>query len=141
MAKVTIDTPESFHYSTTLDVLIQHVNRADHLANEHLIALLNEARMRFMASLDLTNSDIDPRSFINADLAVIYKSEAHYGDTLKIEIATTDFSRYGCDFVYHVTQSESGKLVALAKTAMLHYDYENSCLAEINDRFIALFTN
>ena len=141
MARVIIDTPTSFHYATSVDILIQHVNRANHLANEHLVALLNEARMRFMDSLDFSQCAIDPRAFINADLAVIYKSEARHRDQLNIEIAATDFNQYGCDFVYKVTQQDSAKLVAIAKTAMLHFDYENNCLAPINDAFKALFSN
>lgn len=141
MAKVTIDLPEKFTFSTDIQVLIQHINRADHLANENLIAFLNEARLRFTESLPKGNSSIDPRSVINADLAVIYKSEAHHGDILSIEVAAHDFSKYGCDFVYRVTQKRDGTLVAIAKTAMLCFDYENKCLMEVPEDFPALFAD
>lgn len=141
MAKVSIALPTAFSFSTDIQVLIQHINRADHLANENLVALLNEARMRFMASLPLTQAGLSEREFINADLAVVYKSEAHYGDVLQIDIAADDFSRYGCDFVYKVSQKSSGLLVAIAKTAMLRYNYEKQALEAIDSRFQQLFHN
>src|SRR5690554_7942884 len=98
MARVTIDLPEQFHFSTQVEVLIQHINIGRHLANEQLVALLNEARVRYMRSLSLDQVLAGSRSFINADLAVIYKAEAKYADTLQIEVAAKDFNRYGCDF-------------------------------------------
>lgn len=139
MAKVTIDIPEDFNFSTEIDVLIQHINRADHLANEHIIAFLNEARTRFSDSLDYASIGINSKNFINADLAVIYKSEGHYGDCLNIEVAAQDFSKYGCDFVYKISKKASGGVVAIAKTAMLHFDYNEKRLAPVPNNFTDLF--
>lgn len=138
MAKITIALPDTFSFSTEVDVLIQHINRANHLANEHVIALLNEARCRFYTHLG-ENSLLSFKEFINADLAVIYKSEAHYGDKLKIEIAADDFNKYGCDFVYKVSQVNNGQLVAIAKMAMLRFDYQNNKLATVPENFSDLF--
>ncbi len=139
MAKISIPVPDAFNFSTEVTVLIQHINRADHLANEHLVALLNEARSRYYHELAKKHEHMDFREFINADLAVIYKSEAHYGDNLKIELATDDFNRYGCDFVFRITQSNSGQLVAIAKTAMLRFDYAKNRLKPVADNFRDIF--
>jgi len=135
MARVEIDLPEHFNFSTQVDVLIQHINIGRHLANEQLVALLNEARVRFMQSIAVEKSLAGSRSFINADLAVIYKAEAKYADTLQIEVAATDFHRYGCDFVYRVTRIQDNQLIAIAKTAMLSFDYETGKLAEVGEDF------
>jgi 4-hydroxybenzoyl-CoA thioesterase len=139
MAKITIDMPDSFTFKTEVQVLIQHINRADHLANEHLVAFLNEARTRFCNNLNYASLGISAKDFINADLVVLYQSEAHYSDCLCIEVAANDFSKYGCDFVYKVSQSVSGQIVAIAKTAMLHYDYEKKCLHPVPSNFRDLF--
>lgn len=139
MAKIDIPLPASFNYSTEIEVLIQHINRANHLANEHLVALLNEARTRYFHQLDSRANNISFRDFINADLAVVYKSEAHYGDKLTIEIGVDEFGKYGCDFVYRVSQSDTQKLVAIAKTAMLHFDYDNNRLKPVPSDFPMLF--
>lgn len=139
MAKITIDLPDRFPFSTELDVYIEHINAGQHLANERLVALLNEARMRYMASLPLKENGIDPAGFIGADLAVLYKAEARYGDRLKIEVAATDFSKYGCDFVYRVTNLKTGQLCAIAKTAMLTFDYRENRLKAVPANFQAVF--
>lgn len=139
MARVQIDLPESFAFATDIPVLIQHINVANHLANEQLIALLNEARLRYMKTLPFEQYGIKGGAFINADLAVIYKGEGRYGDTLHIEIAAQDFSRYGCDFIYRVTTVADQRLIAIAKTAILHFDYDKGRLAPVGDTFQQLF--
>lgn len=122
MARVEIELPESFPFSVELPILISHVNRGDHLGNEHLIALLNEARLRFMDNQGVAEFQDEGYLFVVGDLAVIYKSEGKYGETLRIEVAVQGFHKYGCDIVYRVTESLSGRLVALAKTAHLVFD-------------------
>lgn len=139
MSRVLIELPDNFAFSTELDVLIQHINAAQHLANEQLIALLNEARMRYMATINLASLHLPARSFINADLAVIYKSEAHHGDRLRIEITAADFNQYGCDFFYRVSRIADNRLIAVAKTAMLLFDYEKNSLKLAPEHFESLF--
>lgn len=139
MAKIEIPLPTSFKFSTEIDVLIQHINRADHLANENLVALLNEARTRYTATINTDALNFSFREFINADLAIVYKAEAHYGDRLNIEVAADDFNKYGCDFVYRVSLVNSGKLIAIAKTSMLRFDYKNNKLKVVPEDFSTLF--
>ena len=122
MSRVEIDLPEQFHFSVELPILISHVNRGDHLGNEHLVALLNEARLRFMASRKVDEFKAGGYLFVVGDLAVIYKSEGKYGETLSIEVGVGRFHKYGCDIVYRVTEATSGRLIALAKTAHLVFD-------------------
>lgn len=141
MARVTIDLPEHFPFNTEVDVLIQHINRGNHLANENVIALLNEARTRYMDSLDYSKSDTDPRAFINADLAIVYKAEAHHRDRLRIEVAADDFNKYGCDFFYRMTRVADNQVIAIAKMAMLSFDYENNCLKPVSTDFPQLFSD
>ena len=139
MTKLQISLPNHLPFSTQITVLIQHINRANHLANEHLVALLNEARSRYMQQLAQQHSAFQAHNFINADLAVIYQSEARHGDLLRIEVGAQDFSRYGCDIVYRVTQADNAKPVAIAKTAMLQFDYEKQQLTPTPENFSQWF--
>ena len=122
MARVVIDLPAQFPFATELDVRIQHINRGNHLGNDALITFLNEARVRFLP--EQINSAEDSHVWmINADLAVIYKSEAFYGEILKIEVAMSDFHKYGFDLVFRVsTIGKDSREVAHAKMAMLTFD-------------------
>lgn len=137
MARVTIELPENFAFRTEVTIQVTQINLADHLGNHELVGILNEARTRYFLSVGY--EETAGFGLINADLAVVYKSEAKYGETLVVEIATTDFQQYGCDFVYRVTDKASGRLVAEAKTAMLMFDYQAKELTEATDAFKAAF--
>ncbi|MRI35485.1 thioesterase [Endozoicomonas sp. OPT23] len=137
MARVEIILPESFSFETDVEIQITQINLAKHLGNHDLVGILNEARTRYFHSINY--QETTGRGLINADLAVVYKSEAKYGETLKIKIATSDFQKYGCDFVYRVSDKATGRLVAEAKTAMLMFDYETGKLAEVSAGFRDIF--
>ncbi len=139
MAKIHIDIPEQFPFATELDIYIEHINAGLHLGNERLVGLLNEARRRYMATLPFEQYGVDLGGFIGADLAVNYKAEAHYGDRLKIEVAAQDFNKYGCDFVYRVTNLKTGQLCAIAKTAMLTFDYQTGQLKPVPEQYAQIF--
>jgi acyl-CoA thioesterase FadM len=139
MARVEIKLPDHFEFSTTLDIHISHINRADHLGNDSLISLLNEARCRYLDDKGVVNMLILGSQLINADLAVVYKSEVLYGEQIVIDIQANEFQQYGCDFVYRVSEKKTGRLVALAKTAMLTYDYDHKVLSPAPAGFKAFF--
>lgn len=122
MARIIIDLPERFDFVVDLPIFIGHINRGDHLGNDAMIGFLNEARVRFMAARGVPEFRADGALFINADLAVSYKSEGRYGETLRIEVGVSEFHKYGCDIVYRVSERDSGRLIALAKTAHLVFD-------------------
>jgi len=121
MSRVVIDLPATFPFSTELDVRIQHINRGNHVGNDALIAFLNEARLRYMPEQINTLRDSQVW-MINGDLAVIYKSEAFYGEVLKVEVAAAGFHKVGFDLFFRVTEKTSGREVAHAKMAMLLFN-------------------
>lgn len=139
MPRVHVDTPESLPFSTEIPVYVNMINRGQHLGNHNLIEVLNEARTRFLSSLGLDGFNVLGFGLINADLAVEYKSEAGYPETLRVEVGATDFHKHGCDFVYRVSALSDGRLVARAKTGMLLFDYSAKKLAEAPAGFRALF--
>ncbi len=122
MARVEIDMPDEFLFETELEVFSVFVNAAGHMGNDSLISLLNEARTRFMRASGAGKLLPKGTYLINADSAVIYKSEAFYNDRLRFQLTASDFHKYGCDIVCRVTHAESGKEVALAKVGLLCFD-------------------
>ena len=58
------------------------------------------------------------------DAGVQYKSEGFYGDELLVEVAVNDFTGIGCDFIYRVTNKNTLKEIALAKTGIVFFNYE-----------------
>lgn len=122
MARVEIKMPDTFPFETEIEVYASYLNAGGHMGNDSLVSLLNEARTRFMKVVGLADLMPEGTYLINADSAVIYRSEAFHGDRLRFQVTVTDFHKYGCDVVSRVTHAESGKEVALAKAGMLCFD-------------------
>ena len=92
------------------------------MGNDALLSILHEARVQYLLHHGYAELDIVGKSLIMADVAIEYKGEAFRGDVLTIEMAAHDFTKYGFDIIYRVTNQEQ-KLIALAKTGMLCFDY------------------
>ncbi|WP_151086724.1 acyl-CoA thioesterase [Hymenobacter baengnokdamensis] len=123
MARVKIALPDAFSFAATLPVRITDLNYGGHLGNDALLGILHEARVQFLAHLGA--AEFDPATklgFIMVDVAIEYKAEAFYGDTLTIDMAANDPGKYGFDIVYQV-RNQAGKEITRAKTGMLCFDY------------------
>ena len=135
MARVKLDLPEQFPFSTEISVRIGDINYGGHLGNDAVLSLLHEARVRFLKSLGFTEMDIDGRSIIMLDAVVIYKAEVFYGDRLKFEIAIADVNTLGFDIMYRVTNPETLKEVVHAKTGIAFFDYGRRKVVEMPSTF------
>jgi acyl-CoA thioesterase FadM len=139
MARIKLELPASVHFATEIPVRIGDVNYGNHLGNDALLSLIHEARVRFLAHYGYTEMNIEGASIIMNDVAIVYKAEAFYGETLRFEISVGDFHRFGCDFVYAITNKESHKEVARAKTGVVFYDYAEKHLMHVPEQFAARF--
>jgi acyl-CoA thioesterase FadM len=123
MSRVKVTLPEAFSVAIELPIRITDLNYGAHLGNDALVSLLHEARVQFLAHMQLTEYDpATKQGMIMADLAVEYKGEGFHGDVLRVRMAAANLHKYGFDVVYHV-QTTTGRDIARAKTGMLCFDY------------------
>ena len=139
MARIKIEFPEQFQFSTDIAVCIGDINYGGHLGHDSLISLMHEARVRFLKSRGFSEADIGGFGLIMTDLAVVYKAEVLYGEILTVEIAVQDITKYGWDFVYRVVNKKTDKEVARAKTGIVIFDYKQKKVVVIPERFIKDF--
>lgn len=140
MARVRIDLPELFPFSTALEVRVTDLNYGNHLANDALLALLHEARVRFLRAHGMHEGDVGGTVLIMNDAAVVYRAEAFAGDQLRIDVALVDPSRVGCDFVYRVSRPVDDKLVAEAKTGVVFLDPVSRRVVKLPTCLLSLMT-
>lgn len=140
MAKLVIDLPKEFIFSTNLQVRIGDCSGGVHLGNHFLISYLNEALMTMLKSGGFSDLSISGYSFINSDLSVSYLSESIHGDILNIKIAIDAYHKYGCDLLFRVENETTGVQTAAAKMGMLFFDYPNKRLGEVPQVFREAFT-
>jgi acyl-CoA thioesterase FadM len=122
MPRIKIELPETFSYTTEMDVRITDINYGQHMGNNTLLAFLHEARIRCLAEHQLSEIDKDGMGFIMADMEVAFKSETFYGAHRAIDIAVNNFSKRGCDFLYRVRNLDTSEDVAHARTGIIFFD-------------------
>jgi acyl-CoA thioester hydrolase len=62
--------------------------------------------------------------FILARTEIDFRSQAHDGDELEVRLGLEGFGRTSATYRYEIVMTESGRLVASAKTVQVWYDYD-----------------
>jgi acyl-CoA thioester hydrolase len=124
MSRTKLELPASMPFATEIPVRITDINYGGHLGNDSLLALLHEARVRFLASHGWTEINIEGAAIIMVDAVIAYKGEVFYGDTLRVEIGVGNVGRGSCDIYYRVTKTNTGAPVADAKTGISFFNYQ-----------------
>jgi acyl-CoA thioester hydrolase len=135
MPRIKIELPDKFIYSTEIPIRITDINYGGHLGNDSLLSIIHEARVRFLNQLGYSESNVEGTGIIMIDSAIQYKSEGFYGDELLVEIAVNDFAAIGCDFIYRLTNKNSQKEIAVAKTGIVFFDYGKRKTAPVPTEF------
>jgi acyl-CoA thioester hydrolase len=141
MARIKIDLPEQFPFSTAITLYLSHMNYGGHLDNALLLTVVSEARARFFQSLGYTELDVEGVGIIVADAALQYRSEAFHGEVMVVEMAAADFNQYGCDLVWRMREQVSQREVARGKTGIVFFDYATRTKAPLPERFRQLAAN
>jgi acyl-CoA thioester hydrolase len=97
MARITIDLPTSFLFSTEITVRATDLNYGNHVGNDRILSYMQEIRVEFYRHLGFKSElNIDgPVGQIITDAAVVYKSEGFMGDVIIGSIAAADFINTG----------------------------------------------
>jgi len=139
MARVRIALPDKFDFSTDLRLRFRDINAGNHLAHDAVLSLAEEARFLFLEHLGYGHLDIDGCGYVAADAAINYISQAYFGQVIRIDVAVRDFGSKSCDFIYRLSNSETGGEVARAKTGVVFFDYGTQQSVPVPDRFRSRF--
>jgi acyl-CoA thioester hydrolase len=137
MARIEVNLPAKFNFSTDIPIRISDINRGNHLGHVAMLAILEEARTRFLAAvnINLEGNLNQGNGYLVADVAIVYMRQAYYQQTMRIEIAVNDFQEKSFDFVYRVSEASSGTEVARAKTGHLLYNFQTQKVVPITPEF------
>ncbi len=138
MPRIRLNPPENVIFTTHLDVRVTDVNYGKHLGHMELIGLLHHARAEFLDAHGMTEIDIEGRTLLVVDLAVNYRSEAFFGQTLMIDIGMTLEGSRGVEISYAVRDQDTGELVAVAQTGVVFADPEARVVVQVPETLRAL---
>jgi acyl-CoA thioesterase FadM len=139
MARVRIDLPNKFTYSTRLQVPVGDLAGGHHLGNHVLISYFNEVLFQFLRDTKLSELFHEKTFAINTDLALIYTSESSHWDMLKFDMAVCPSGQSGFDLYFRVTNETTGREAAIAKMGMLFFDYELQKTCKVPEEFKIAF--
>lgn len=134
MARIKLSLPKHFYFSTEIPVKITDINYGGHLGNDKFLALIHEARVRFLKQWDMTELNIDGVGLVVVDAVLIYKAEVFYGDLLTIHVAVENLNKFGCDFYYKMFRSD-GQEACRAKTGVVFFNFQTRKMAQMPEKF------
>ena len=141
MARIKIDLPDNYHFSTELPVRITDLNYGGHVGNDRILGLLHEVRVQYLQSIGLSELNFAGTSLIMGDVAIEFKREIQYGDQLLASIQVTGFTRAGFELYYklELVKGEEHLVAVAAKTGMVCFDYSTSKITSLPATFRNLF--
>ena len=137
MARIKIDMPDNYLFSTVMDVRISDINYGNHLGNDSVLSFVHEARTRFFRQYGYTEMDVEGFGIIMTDSAIVYKAEGFHGDQIQIDITVGDFNKYGCDIFYLMTNRATAVEIAHVKTGIVFFDYDARKVVGLPEAFRA----
>lgn len=123
MPRTNLPLPEPVLFRTRIMVQIGDINYGNHLANDAVLRLCHECRLRWLVRHGFDELCAGGTGLIMADAAVQYLAQAHRGDVLVFEMGAADIGRSGFSLLYHVCLENGGRSIARVRTGMVCFDY------------------
>ena len=134
--RIKLDEPQKYIFSTFIKIRVSDLNYGNHLSNDRLLSFAHQARVEWLDSLGFSEMNFGGNGIIMTDAAVIYKSEGHLNDELKIELGIADLSRSGFDIYYKIVNQRNNKELAMVKTGILSFDYSHKKVCSIQQEVL-----
>jgi acyl-CoA thioester hydrolase len=125
MARVKLELPGNFSFTTNIPVRITDLNYGNHVGNDSLLSIIHEARVQFLKFFGLEELKFNGVELIMSDVVIEFKSELFYGEVVIASVTATEFSKVSFEIYYKLEKETEGKKipVAFAKTGMVCFDY------------------
>ena len=138
MARVKLTPLDHYQniYETTVEVT--DINYCNHLGNDALVGIIHRARVHFLHWLGASENDLGDgkTGILLADLIVNYKEESFLFDKLSVESDIGEVRSKGFRMFHKIT-AEQGRLIALAETGVVAFDYQKRKVARIPESFVS----
>src|ERR1700760_1977898 len=100
MPKTRISLPDRLPFTTQIPVRITDLNYGGHVGNDSVLSLIHEIRVQFLKHHDYEEFNLAGAGLIMTDVAIEFRSELFYGDTIWASVAASEFSKVGFELYY-----------------------------------------
>ena len=125
MARIKIELPDKFVFTTKIPVRISDVNYGGHVGNDSILSIIHEIRVQYFKSLGYTELNFAGAGIIMSDVSIEFKNEVFYGEEIIASLAIGEITTIAFDIFYKLEKKIGDKIVtvAIAKTWIVCYDY------------------
>jgi len=133
---VRLKEQKAYEYEYKRIVQVGDINYGGHLGNDALVKILHEARIDIFHSMGFTELDLGDgeTGIILAELVVNYKAESFMMDAISVFCHIDDISNVSFRMYYKA--SDGDKLIALAETEIVTFNYTKKQIANIPTAFL-----
>jgi len=142
MPRIKIMQPDTFQFSSMIPVRITDINYGGHVGNDSILSIIHEARMQFLHHYGYTEMDFEGVGMIMSDVAIEFKNELFYGDTIKVSVAITEISKVSFALYYKLESATTSQpvIAAIARTGMVCYNYGAKKMTAVPEKIKNRFT-
>jgi acyl-CoA thioesterase FadM len=127
------------HYQSVYETAVEvtDLNYGNHLGNDALVGIIHRARVHFLHRLGAGEKNLGDgkTGILLADLIVNYKGESFLFDKLGVESSIGEVRSKGFRMFHRIT-AEQGRLIALAETGIVAFDYHKRKVVRIPESFV-----
>jgi len=140
MGRIKIDIAGYKLAEIKINVRISDINYGNHVGNDAFVSIIHEARIQWLQQHDYTELDFAGAGLIMSDLAIEFKNESFYGDTIEVSIYAGETARVSFELFYQLSAIRDNTTIILAnaKTGMITYDYQKKKPVSLPDAALKL---
>jgi acyl-CoA thioester hydrolase len=123
------------HLSThRLAVRFRDCDPLGHVNNAVYLTYLEQARFQlWLAQFGQHPAHSHRPGLIMARAEIDFRAQVRYGDVLDVRVNLDAIGRSSFTYSYEIADAASGRLVAAAKTVLVHFDYEKNVSVPIDE--------
>ena len=129
-------------FETNISVLVNHLNYGNHLGYDSILSIMQEARMRWLKSLDPKISEINidnGTGWLVKKVELDITSEAEYSDILHVTLSIVTNKKSSFIISYKINNLSKNKPLCNGTTQQVCYHFSDSKVTRIPDLLIRAF--
>jgi acyl-CoA thioester hydrolase len=125
---------DGFKIVSDVQVRFSDTDALGHVNNAVYLSYLESARVDYLREL-LGAKKIEELGVIIARVEIDYKSPAFHHETLRVGCRVEEIGGSSIKMDYRIEDKDTGRLVALAKSVLVTYDYAASRVVRVSDEW------
>ena len=138
MPRIKLDPRDRYQHTYETTIEVTDLNYGNHMGNDALVGIIHRARVHLLHRLGAVENNLGDgkTGILLTDLVVNYKGEGFLFDKLIVESTIGELRPKGFRMFHRIT-TEQNRLIALAETGIVAFDYHKRKVAQIPEAFVA----